>query len=541
MQRLTGGEAVVKSLLRQGIETIFGLPGVQNDYFYNALFDERGKIRLIHTRHEQGAAYMALGYALSTDRVGVYNVVPGAGFLNTTAALSTAYGANAKVFCLTGEIPSQSIGRGIGLLHEIPDQLGVMRSLTKWAAHVASPAEAPTIIAEAFRQLESGRPRPVGVQIPMDVLALKTAVTLNTPSLDPFRPPVDLDAAEQASKRLGQSQRPVIFVGGGAQNASEEVRQLAEMLEAPVISFSMGRGVMDSRHYLSQFYPAGRFLLDDADVVLAIGTRLERPSQRWEVEMGDRLIKIDIDPAEHGRTAQPTISLVADAREAVAALVELLPKYNRSRVSRKEEMEALNGRVTQLTNRLAPQKEIVTAIREVLPEDGIFVDEVTQIGFASRIIMPVYKPRTFISPGYQGTLGWGFATALGVKVAHPNKSVLSVTGDGGFMFNVQELATAVQHKIGLVTLLFNDGAFGNVRRMQKELHGNRLIASDLKNPDFVKMAEAYGAQGIRVETMEGLKTAVERGFNTPDVPTLIEVPVGEMPSPWPLIMAPHRL
>ncbi|MEM7330919.1 MAG: thiamine pyrophosphate-dependent enzyme [Chloroflexota bacterium] len=538
MAKLTGGEAVVKSLLRHDITTIFGLPGVQNDYFYNALYDEGGKIRIIHSRHEQGAAYMALGYAMSTDKVGLYNVVPGAGFLNTTCALSTAYGANAKVFCLTGEILSHAMGRGIGQLHEIPDQLGIMQRLTKYAAHIGSPAEAPRLINEAIRQLHSDRPRPVGVQIPMDILMKKTEVDLTVPDLEPYHPPVDLDAVDAAAKKLGEAKRPLIFVGGGAQHASEEVTQLAEMLQAPVVAYSMGCGVVDGRHYLSQFVPGGYFLMKEADAILAIGTRLDRPGNRWGIDLSDRLIHLNVDPNEHINSFKPNLSIVADSKEATQALIELVGKYNIKRESREDEMMTLKGRVSKLTDYLAPQKAYLKEIRSALPEDGIFVDEVTQIGFASRIMMPTFAPRKTISPGYQGTLGWGFATALGVKVAHPDKPVLAVSGDGGFMFTMPELATAVQHKIGLVTMVFNDGAFGNVRRMQKNDHGNRLIASDLQNPDFVKLAEAFGAQGLRANSPEALKTAIEKGFATPDVPTIIDVPVGEMPSPWPLIMNP---
>lgn len=536
--KLTGGEAVVKSLLRHDVDTLFALPGVQNDYLFNALYDEGGKIRVIHTRHEQGAAYMALGYSMALGRPGVYNVVPGAGFLNTTCALATAYGTNGTLFCLTGEVPTDMIGRGFGQLHEIPDQLGVMRSLTKWAAHVASPAEAPSTIAEAFRQLASGRPRPVGVQIPMDVLSRRQPVDLNAPSLEPFKPCVDLDEAERAAKMLGEAKRPLIFVGGGAIDAGEAVRQLAELLEAPVIAYSMGRGVLDSRHYLSQYYPAGYHLWDEADAILVVGSRLLRPLTRWGLDPGDRLIKIDIDPEEHGRITQPAVSLVADAKDALQVLLERVGKHNRKREPRKEEMQALKLRVAAQTAYLEPQGAYLKAIRETLPEDGIFVDEVTQIGFASRLMMDVYAPRTFISPGYQGTLGWGFATALGVKVARPDRQVVSVTGDGGFMFTMQELSTAVQNKIGLVTLIFNDGAFGNVRRMQKQQHGNRLIASDLHNPDFVKLAESFGAQGLRANSPKELRIAMEEAFATPDAPTLIDVPVGEMPSPWPLVMNP---
>ncbi|MEM7112081.1 MAG: thiamine pyrophosphate-dependent enzyme [Chloroflexota bacterium] len=546
MAQLTGGEAIVKSLIHHGMDTLFCLPGVQNDHFFNALYDEGGDTRIIHTRHEQGAAYMALGYALSQEnKPGIYSVVPGAGFLNTATALSTAYGANAKVFCMTGQIPSTFIGRGFGQLHEIPDQLGVMRSLTKWAERIRSPAEAPRLIREAFRQMYSGRPRPVALECAMDTLAERTEVTLlrdETAVSDlTDNPPVNLDRAEEAAKRLGNAKNPLIFVGGGAMHASEEVKQLAEMLEAPVVTYSMGRGVLSSDHYLSQFIHAGYPLWQKADAILAVGTRLSPALLRWGVEPGDKLIKIDVDPEDHTRHPKTAVRLVADAKDALQAIIELAGKHNGKRESREAELRDLKAQSNKLTDRLGPQKAYLNAIRAELPPEGLFVDEVTQMGFASRLIMPVYNPYTYISPGYQGTLGWGFATALGVKVAHPDKPVVSVSGDGGFMFTVQELATAVQQKIGLVTLVFNDGAFGNVRRMQKQNYNNRLIASDLQNPDFVKLAESFGAQGLRANSPEELREALKRGFATSDVPTVVDVPFGEVPSPWPFIMAPKTL
>lgn len=537
MTKITGGEAIVKSLLAHGVDTLFGLPGVQNDYFFNALYDAGDEIRLIHTRHEQGAAYMALGYALSLDRPGVYNVVPGPGFLNTTAALATAYGTNAKVMCLTGQIPSQFIGRGIGLLHEIPDQLGVIRSLTKWAARIESPAAAPGLVAEAFRQMRSGRPRPVGLEAPMDVLSRREEVARFEGPLPVDNPAVDLDAVAVAARILGNAKKPLIFVGGGAMNASEEVKELAELLQAPVVAWTMGRGVLSSRHYLSQFLPAGYPLWKEADVVLAIGTRLYAPLERWGLDAPEQLIKIDIDPDEHGRLAPPTVSLVADAGEALQALIPLVEKVNPVRPSRREEMLDLKEEIAGKSSYLQPQISYVNVIREELPEDGIFVEEITQIGYASRLTMPVYRPRTFISTGYQGTLGWGLATALGVKLANPDKPVIAVSGDGGFMFTVQELATAVQNRIGLVILLFNDGAYGNVKRMQKEMYGGRIIGSELQNPDFVKLAESFGALGLRAHTPEEMRHAIRRGLASGQ-PTVVDVPVGEMPSPWPLVFSP---
>jgi acetolactate synthase I/II/III large subunit len=538
MAKLTGGEAVVASLAAHGVDTIFGLPGVQNDYLYNALYDVGGAIRLVHTRHEQGAAYMALGYALSSDKVGVYSVVPGPGVLNTTAALATAYSTNAPVLCLTGQIASTAIGRGYGMLHEIPDQLGIIKSLTKWAARVNSPAEAPQLVAEAFRQLRSGRPRPVGLEVPPDVLALSAEVDLTPGGQEPRFPPVDPEAIESAAKLLGAARQPMIFVGGGAVDAAEEIRELAEALQAPVVSSRSGHGILSSRHPLSLRVPEAHVLWPRADVVLAVGTRLQAPLQNWGFDDDLKVIRIDIDPEEQARIAPPAVGIVARSQDALPALLAAVARHNRPRGSRAEDLEALRAEVAARYAFLEPQLSFLRAIRGELPEDGFFVEEMTQVGYISRFALPVYRPRTFVSVGYQGTLGWGFATALGVKVAHPQRAVLSVNGDGGFMFTVQELAAAVQHKIATVSVVFNDGAYGNVRRIQKERYGGRIIASDLYNPDFVKLAEAFGAQGLRAESPEELGAALRRGFETADVPTVIEVPVGEMPSPWPVSFLP---
>jgi acetolactate synthase-1/2/3 large subunit len=538
MPRLTGGEAIVHSLIAHGVDTVFGLPGVQNDWLYNAFYDARAQIRLIHTRHEQGAAYMALGYAQSTGRAGVYSVVPGPGVLNTTAALCTAYATNDKVLCLTGQIASTSIGKGYGLLHEIPDQLGILRSLTKWAERINSPVEAPTLVAEAFKQLNTGRPRPVALEVPPDVLAARTTVAIPTPPQAYAAPPVDLDSINEAAKLLAGAKQPLIFVGSGAIGAAEAVRELAELLQAPVVANRSGHGILSNRHPLSLRMPAAYLLWEQADVVIAIGSRMQWALQTWGFDPKMKLIRIDIDPTEHGRIVTPTLSITARSETAAPALVEAVSKLVDVRPSRHEEMEVLKAEVEGRYAALQPQYSFIQAIRAELPDDGFFVEEMTQVGYVSRFALPIYEPRTYITCGYQGTLGWGFATALGVKVAHPDRAVLSVNGDGGFLFTVQELATAVQHRINTVTLVFNDGAFGNVRRMQKLNYDNRLIASDLQNPDLVKLAEAFGAQGLRATTPDELRQAMRRGFAA-DVPTIIEIPVGEMPSPWPLVYVPR--
>ncbi len=539
MAKVTGGEAIVHSLIAHGVDTVFALPGVQSDQLFNALYDQRDKVRVIHSRHEQGAAYMALGYALSSERVGVFSVVPGPGFLNATAALATAYSTNAKVLGLVGQIQSDMINRGHGMLHEIPNQLDILKTLTKWSERVKSPADAPSLVAQAFHQLHTGRPRPVGLEFAPDVLATKSEVDLEKINYPVRHPAVDPDKLAEAVELLSKAQNPLIFVGTGALDAAADVQKLAELLQAPVISNRSGHGILSSRHPLSLRPPAGHQLWETADVVLTLGSRLVRPMTGWGMDDKLKIIRVDIDPEEHTRIKAPNVGFVARCEEVIPALLAALQERGVSRPSRTEEMEEIKAEVQARSAYLEPQISFLNAIRSVLPDDGYFVDDLTQVGYASRTELPIYQPRTYISPGYQGTLGWSYATALGVKVAHPDKAVLSVAGDGGFLYNVQELATAAKHKINVVAVVFNDSAFGNVQRMQKQDYGGRVIATDLENPDFVKLAEAFGVLGLRAHSPDELHSAIQTGFAA-QRPTLIEVPVGEMPSPWGLYFLPRN-
>jgi acetolactate synthase-1/2/3 large subunit len=539
MARMTGGRALTEMLIRNGVDTVFALPGVQNDALFVAFYDAGEALRIIHTRHEQGAAYMALGYARASGKVGSFAVVPGPGLLNTTAALATAYATNAPVLCISGQIPSDLIGRGFGLLHEIPDQLAILRGLTKWAARIEHPSRAGALVNEAFRQLRDGRPRPVGLEMPLDVMALETEVALPAADAGGGPPPPDPELIEKAARLLGAAKNPLIFVGSGAAEAGAEILALAEMLQAPVVSFSGGKGVVSDRHYLAQNALGGHALWREADVVLAVGTRLNQPQTRWGTDADLKLIRIDLDPVEITRILKPAIGIVADARQATAALVEATGRHNASRATRRDELVALKAKIMAgIEERLGPQCAFLAAIRAELPEDGIYVEDLTQVGYVGRLAFPVHRPRTYIHSGYQGTLGFGFATALGAKVGRPDLPVVSVSGDGGFMYNVQELSTAVRHGIGVVAIVFADGAFGNVRRMQKEDYGNRLIGVDLHNPQFPKMAESFDAAGVRTTTPDGLRRELAAALKRPGT-TLIEVPVGEMPDPWRVLLPPR--
>jgi acetolactate synthase-1/2/3 large subunit len=395
------------------------------------------------------------------------------------------------------------------------------------------------LVNEAFVQLQGGRTRPVGLEIPSDVLALETEVTLNGKMPMPPRQEADPQQIEKAAALLGKAEQPLIIIGSGANDAGPEILAIAEMLQAPVVPIASGKGVVSDRHYLAQVAPAGYQLWAKADVVLAVGTRLQRPLTMWGTDDALKIIRVDLDPTEPARVRPPALAILADAMAAAAALLEALPKYNKKRESREAELNALKESVRQqIAATVQPQYDFLQAIRAELPDEGILVDEVTQVGYASNYAYPVYKPRTTVSSGYQGTLGFGFATALGVKVAHPNTPVVSIAGDGGFMYNVQELSTAVMHKIGLVTVVFNDGAFGNVLRMQRENYGGKVIASKLHNPDFVKLAENFGAAGVRAHGPEELRVAIREGLKR-EGPTLVEVPVGEMADPWKLFFFPR--
>jgi acetolactate synthase-1/2/3 large subunit len=527
---------VIKTLVANGIDTLYCLPGVQNDDFFDALARSGPVLKPIHARHEQATAYMALGAAMATGRPQAYCVVPGPGFLNTTTALATAQSLYQPVLAISGQIFEDKIGKGLGYLHEIPDQLGIMKTLTKWAAHINGAKDAGPKAREAFRQMLSGVPGPAGIECGWDVWKRAADVALDDEPVARETPAIDEDAVEAAAKLLAGSKRPMIWVGGGALDAGAEITRLAEMLQAPVVSFRTGAGVIDMRHYLAQRMTGAYTLWKDADVVIGIGTRLHAQLD-WGTDDAMKIIHLDIDPTRPGRIRRPDVALIADAKEGVAAIIGRIGRHLGKRDSRKDEMLALNASVAVGLADLAPQKAWVDAVRAGMPEDGILVEELTQVSYVSRVMYPVYAPRTYLASGYQGTLGWGYSTALGVQAAMPGRPVVSVSGDGGFMFGVQEIATATRHGIPLVGVVFNDAAYGNVRRMQDENYQGRMIASDLKNPDFVKLGDSFGIRSTRADTPAKLTEHMGEALRARE-PALIEVPVGRFPDPWRLFQRP---
>ena len=539
MNRMTTAEATVAALIAHGLDTIYALPGVHNDHLFDALFRAGDRLRTVHTRHEQAASLMALGAALATGKPQAYTVVPGPGLLNSATGLLTAYGTNAPVLGLIGHITQSAIGRGFGNLHEIRDQAGIIARLADFTARIRTPGEAPGLVADAFRAMTTGRPGPAVLECAIDVWGRSGPVPPITPPSPAPAPAVDEDAIMAAARRLGGARRVLIVVGGGAQDASAEVTELSQMLQAPVMGFRRGRGVLDARNPLSVTLPLGHELWGEADAVLAVGTRLFYGFHQWGIDDKLAIIRVDADPEEPERCQTPAVALVGDSAHILRRLIDALPAHNQARASRRDEMEERQAKLRQRLSKLAPQLGYLDAIRAELPDDGILVEDVTQLAFAARLAFPVYRPRTFISPGYQDPLGWGYATALGVQDARRDVPVVLISGDGGFLFTATEMATAVHHRIPLVAVVFNDSAYGNVRRIQEERFGNRIIASNLTNPDFVRFAESFGAAAERARNPEQLRAALKRGFARRDGPTLIEVPVGLLPSPWEFINLPR--
>ena len=535
-KKLDSAQAIVASLIDHDVDCVFGIPGAHTYKLIDALYERRDRIRFIVTRHEQGAAYMAYGYARSTGKIGVYTCVPGPGVLNTTAALCTAYAANAPVLCVTSEIPSKEIGRGHGILHELPGQLNTLRSLTKAALRINHPTEALGLMADAFYQLRSGRPGPVVVECPWDTLGASALVDSLEPREPARPPPADPDAVLRAAQLIAEAKQPMIMVGGGAFGAQREIHELSQLLQAPVVAHRSGRGVLADDQPLALTCGSGIEPWLTTDVLVAIGTRMELQYLRWrKIPDGLRIVRIDIDALEMTRRPA-TVGLVTDAALGTRALVEALRPLAGSRSSRADEFMTIKARARKKFESVQPQVGYLDQIRQILPRDGFFVEEISQMGFTARFAFPVFEPRTYVSSGYQDNLGFGFMTALGVKVANPDKVVISINGDGGFLFGIQELATAAQHKIGLIILVFNNRSFGNVLRDQKTTFGGRVMGAELDNPDFIKLAESFGIPAVRVtnETEFGgaLRRAVAEGG-----PALIEVPSepGSETSPWPFL------
>lgn len=528
----SGADLVVRTLVEAGTPVVFGLPGIQLDPLFNAFFDSREKLQLIDTRHEQGAAYMALGFAEASGRPGIFTVVPGPGMLNAGAALATAYACGSPVVALIGQINSSHLGKRLGDLHELPDQSGILSRLVRSQELIAAPEQVPAVLGRAFDRVAKPGQGPVALELPPDMLAARADVSSSIAQSEEAQASVPLDDLARLTEMIASARQPIIFAGRGALHAAEPLAIVARRMQIPVVAQGRAKGILPDGDPLALNLLAAAELWRDCDLIVAVGTRMKHPLQAWPRPANARVVAIDTDP-----TSAPAVQMADLFIEADALVVMEVLATNLAQLSRPVSPVVAAAKATakaHLEAALAPQMGFLRAIREALGQDGCIVTDYTQIGYAATVGYTVDAPRRIITSGYQGTLGYAFPTALGAKVAMPNERVAAIVGDGGFLFTATELATAVKHRIGLVTLLFNDGKFGNVRRIQETVYGGKIIATDLVNPEFQAFVESFGARAAQVRTPKALVEAMTEAFEH-DLPTVIEIPVGTFPDPWPLI------
>ena len=532
MPEMSGAQALVRQLRSEGVDTIFALPGVQIMAAFDALHEAQNDIKLVHVRHEQATTYMADGYAKATGRVGVAMAVPGPGALNASAGLGTAFASSSPVLLVSGQIDSRALGKRQGQLHEVEDQLDVFKPITKWNHRVTRVEEIPEVVHEAFRHLKTGRPRPVELEIPQDTLANLGTTDIIEPEEYPAAS-ASADDIARAAQILSEAQRPVIIAGGGTliAEAGDEILRVAEMVQAPVMTTQGSKGVISEAnpyHVGTNYIALGpaSHVLPDCDVLLAVGTRLlfREPQSNTP-----RIIHIDVDSDEIGKNFPTELGIVADAKVAMGQLAERLSATGVSKPSRADEIAGYKRAASAEVEELAPhQVGMIQAMRAQLDDDAIVISGVTNVGYWSNVAYEVRQPRAYVTSGYFGTLGYAFPTALGCKVAAPDKQVVALCGDGGFMYSPQELSTAVRYGINTVAVVFNNGAFGASRWDQTHRYGQRFIGTDLANPDFMKLADSFGAVGIRTNS-DGFGDALGEALRA-NAPVLLEVEVPvEMP------------
>lgn len=528
----TVAHLVVEGLRRANIDQLFCIPGVQNDDFFNVLVDAPD-IRPIVARHEQGAGYMAMGAAQVTGEPAACCVVPGPGMLNASGALTSAYWAYARVLAVIGQIATGQQGRHFGALHDLPDQTAILEQLTKHTEVIHDPLTAASQVQRAIDAVHSDLPRPVSIEVPVDVWAQPAGGAVSPPAVT--MPELDSAAIERAATIIASAERPMFVVGSGAYAAGESVARLADLVQAVIMTRRMGHGVVPTDHELFVPLTAAYEMWPDVDVVVGIGSRIEWPLGTWGYDDELTLIQINVDADELDRHGITEVGIHADADQACEALIEAIGSLDKP--SRVDEIARYRDAFWDKTAHMEPQRSYTAAIRDVLPDDGVFVEDVTQIGFAAHLWYDHRQPRTFLSSGAAGTLGAGTAVAIGASAA-TDRPVIGVTGDGGFLFTATELATAVQHDIPCNIVLFNNNAYGNVRRIQRERFGDdRTIASKLQNPDFAKFAESFGVRYWHADSPESLRPALGDSIDH-DGPCLVEVTVDAMPSPWPYLRMP---
>ena len=520
MVKLTGGEALVRSMETEGIDTVFGVPG-NGQYEIVDSFWNKKEIRYISLRHEQASTYMADGFFRASNKIAGVVVVEGPGFFNATGGLATAYDASSPMLIITG---TSLYGHDSGKTN-----IDWVKAMTKWATIVDRPAQMPETVHEAIRQMKTGRPRPVLIQVSQSVLASKEEVKFIDP-VDNLPSYPDKDQIKKLAKIIAGSQSPLIWAGGGVNisNANESILNLSEFIQAPVVTTANGKGVISDRHPLSLGFSELRYeplaeMINHRDLILAVGTRTN-----FSQIDGTKVVRLDVDPIEINRHNHHDIGLHGDAKTTIDSLMEVLPDFmeRRDSVEHRRIAELQRERFSK-ENQLEPQGGLMHALRESLPDEGIVVQGMNQMGYYSRNYMPIYSHHGYMSASHFGTLGHAFPVGLGAKLAKPERPVVVISGDGGFLYNSQEISTAIKYGINLVVVVFNDNAYGNVLRAQKDDYSGHVIGTKLSNPDFVQLGKSYGMRTYRTDNKEQLKKILEESYSE-ELPTLIEVPVGEM-------------
>lgn len=531
MPHLTGGQALGRQLINEGVEVIFGLPGDQMMHAIDGLYDMQDELRFITTRHEQATSYMADGYARASGKPGVSFVVPGVGVYNAGSGMATAYACSSPILQIAGQSPRDLIGRGMSALHEVHDQLEIVKPVTKWRKRALTAGQIPGAIHEAFVQMKTGRARPTHVEVPPEGFAEKEDIEL-LPGAQWSKVAADGDRVREAARLLAAAERPLVIAGGGAvlADASPELAVVVDLLQAPVVQTREGKGAYDDRKPLALGVawtnPRVAPYVADADVILAVGTRFAGTGAK----AGQQVVQIDADAHEIGLQHANTYGLAGDAKLTLAALRDELDRIGSKRPPRAAEVRAARAKIIESLRQL-PQCQIAEDLREAIPDDAIVVPGTTTVGYISHMRFDVYEPRTYIGSSYMGTLGFSFPTALGAKVAKPDRPVVSINGDGGFLFCATELATAMQFGINVVACVFNDGAYGNSNRDQRDRFGGREYTTQLRNPNFAALAKSFGADGVKLRSAKQLVPALKEAIGN-NRTTVIEVPIPRLPSPF---------
>jgi thiamine pyrophosphate-dependent acetolactate synthase large subunit-like protein len=534
----SGGEWVVEALRAEGVRHVFGIPGIHNLAVYDALL---GQSDLVHVlaRHEQGAAFMADGYARASGEVGVVLVTTGPGATNTLTPLAESYSGSIPVLVIMSDIASTLIGREVGALHEVNNQIDCFRPVCRMAEQVESTRDIATTIAGAFDLLRTGRPGPVAISIPNDLLGARSEGALRT-SRSGRRPPCHVNDITEAARRLKRAKRPLIIAGGGVVSASaeRELQTLARSLGAPVITTVMGRGAIaeDDPLWLGVLpnRRATEPALQAADVIFAVGCRFAaRSTQGLLLKLSfspeQTLIHLDLDPGVIGKLFKPQLGIVGDARDGLERLIDTLgPGSGGAAWDGSWLAELRQAAGPAYTAEVAA---VIGALRQGMPRDGIVVNDQTGINYWMEWRFPVLEARSFLYPVGSAVLGYAVPAAIGAQIAHPRRPVAAVVGDGGFMFSVAELATAVKYRLPIAFVVMNDDRYGAIKWLQDKLFG-RSGEADLSNPDFMALTRAFGARGERVTRIDALPAALQTAFRA-DGPTVIEVPLAIDP-PWEL-------